>query len=135
MWFGKTVPLTFVLTPDLAGYLADAVDAKAADGDRIDIRWDRPISMQGVADIATRLLGQPIKVRSVAAGLLRTISTVVGTFAPGFEHMGNMVAWFETGKYVAHRTRQAEVFDNPPTAEDAVARARALGHDVWRSRH
>jgi len=42
MWFGSsTVPLTFVLTADLAGYLADAVYAPAVDGERIDIGWDR----------------------------------------------------------------------------------------------
>jgi uncharacterized protein YbjT (DUF2867 family) len=38
VWFGsKTVPLTFVLTSDLAGYLAVAVDAPGVDGQRIDI--------------------------------------------------------------------------------------------------
>lgn len=40
-----------------------------------------------------------------------------------------MLAWFETGKYVADTSRQAEVFGPPPTAENAVARfARSLGH-------
>nr|WP_300050517.1 hypothetical protein [uncultured Nocardioides sp.] len=44
-----------------------------------------------------------------------------------------MVAGFETGKYVADTTRQAEMFSPPPTAEDAVAGfARSLGHDVAR---
>lgn len=44
MWFGSpTIPLTFVLTPDLAGYLADAVDAAGVEGERIDIGWDRPV--------------------------------------------------------------------------------------------
>ena len=38
MWLGSpTIPLTFVLTQDLAGYLADAVDAPGVDGQRIDI--------------------------------------------------------------------------------------------------
>jgi uncharacterized protein YbjT (DUF2867 family) len=45
MWFGtKTVPLTFVLTSDVAGYLAAAVDADVAPAERIDIGWDRPVS-------------------------------------------------------------------------------------------
>src|SRR3954452_93879 len=35
--------MTFVLTDDLAHYLAAAVDAPVADGERIDIGWDRPI--------------------------------------------------------------------------------------------
>jgi uncharacterized protein YbjT (DUF2867 family) len=36
MWFGSpAIPLTFVLTRDVAGYLADAVDAPGVDGQRI----------------------------------------------------------------------------------------------------
>lgn len=132
MWFGtKSVPLTFVLTTDLAGYLAAAVDADVADGERIDIGWDRPVSMQEIADIATRLVGETIKVRSVPAGLLRAIGAVVGPFMPMVKDMGAMLAWFETGRYVADTTRQAEVFGPVPTAEDAVARfATSLGHGV-----
>lgn len=43
--------------------------------------------------------------------------------------MSSMLAWFETGKYVADTSRQAEVFGPVPTAETAVARfARSLGH-------
>src|SRR5918997_5423354 len=45
MWFGSpTIPLTYVLTQDLAGYLAAAVDAPGVEGQRIDIGWDRPVS-------------------------------------------------------------------------------------------
>ena len=52
-WFGSPrIPLTFVLTTDLAGYLAQAVDADVAPGERIDIGWDRPVGMQEIADIA-----------------------------------------------------------------------------------
>lgn len=129
-WLGTTsVPLTSVLTSDLAGYLAAAVDATVADGERIDIGWDRPVSMGGVADIATRLLGEQIRVRSVPAGLIRGVAAVVGRFVPMVKDLGAMVAWFETGRYVADTTRQAEVFGPVPTAEDAVARfATMLGH-------
>ena len=59
MWVGTTtVPLTFVLTSDLAGYLAAAVDAEVVDGERIDIGWTRPVSMQDLADIASRSWGR-----------------------------------------------------------------------------
>lgn len=131
-WFGtKTIPLTFVLTTDLAGYLAAAVDAEVGAGERIDIGWDRPVSMQEIADISTGLVGETIRVRSVPAGLLRTIGAVVGRFSPGFKDLGAMLAWFESGKYVADTTRQAEVFGAVPTAEDSIARfAKSLGHQV-----
>lgn len=134
MWFGtKTRPLTFVLTHDLAGYLADAADAPVGNNERIDIGWDRPVSMQEIADIASRLTGQTVKVRAVPAVLLRVVTAVAGLFVPGIKDMGAMVAWFETGKYVAQTNRQAQVFGPPPTAEDAVASfAQSLGHTVRR---
>ncbi len=41
-WLGSArVPLTFVLSADLAAYLVAAVDADIAPGERIDIGWDR----------------------------------------------------------------------------------------------
>ena len=130
MWFGnKRVPLTFVLTTDLAGYLVTAIDADVAPGERIDIGWDRPVSMQELADIGSRLLGETIKVRAIPAGLLRVLSAILGIFQPSLKDMGAMVDWFSTGKYVANTTRQGEVFGPVPVAEDAVARfARSLGH-------
>ena len=130
MWFGSpTIPLTFVLTSDLAGYLADAVDAPGVDGQRIDIGWDRPVSMQEIADISGQLLRRQIRVRAVPAGLINTAAAVVGRFNPAVKDLGAMLSWFRTGRYVADPTRQREVFGPVPTAEDAVARLiRSLGH-------
>lgn len=132
MWFGSpTIPLTFVLTSDLAGYLADAVDAPGVDGQRIDIGWDRPVSMQDIAQISGELLGQPVRVRAIPAGLTTTAAAVVGRFNPMVKDMGKMLSWFQTGRYVADPTRQREVFGPVPTAEDAVGRLiRSLGHST-----
>lgn len=129
-WFGtKTVPLTFVLTSDLAGYLAAAVDADVADGERIDIGWDRAVSVQDIADIASTFAGEQVRVRSMPAGLVHALGALMGPFVPMVKDMSSMLAWFETGKYVADTSRQAEVFGPVPTAENAVARfARSLGH-------
>jgi uncharacterized protein YbjT (DUF2867 family) len=129
MWFGSpTIPLTFVLTQDLAGYLADAVDARGVDGQRIDIGWDRPVSMQEIAQISGKLLGQQIPVRSIPAGLINTAGAVVGRFSPKIKDMTAMMRWFQTGRFVADPTRQGEVFGKVPTAEDAITRfVRGLG--------
>ncbi|MEZ2390459.1 SDR family oxidoreductase [bacterium RCC_150] len=131
-WLGSgRVPLTFVLTSDLAGYLAAAVDAPVASGERIEIGWDRPVTMRDVADIAGRLLGEEISVRSIPAGPIRAVGTLLAPVNPMGKDMGAMIAWFETGRYVADTTRQREVFGPPPTAEDAVARlVTSLGHAV-----
>ena len=108
MWFGSpTIPLTFVLTQDVAGYLADAVDAPGVDGQRIDIGWDRPVSIQEIAEISGELLGQEIRVRAVPAGVIDTAAAVVGRFNPTVADMREMLSWFRTGRYVADPTRQA----------------------------
>jgi uncharacterized protein YbjT (DUF2867 family) len=132
MWFGSpTIPLTFVLTQDLAGYLTDAVDAPGVDGQRIDIGWDRPVSMQEIAQISGQLLGQQIRVRSMPGGLINTAGALVGKFSPMVKDMTAMMRWFQTGRYVADPTRQGEVFGQVPTAEDAIGRlVRSFGHEI-----
>jgi uncharacterized protein YbjT (DUF2867 family) len=135
MWFGSpTIPLTFVLTQDLAGYLADAVDAPGVDGQRIDIGWDRPVNIEEIAQISGRLLGQQVRVRTIPAGLINTAGAVVGRFNPMVKDMAAMMHWFQTGQYVADPTRQLEVFGQVPTAEDSIARlVGSLGHTVTAS--
>ncbi|WP_163161475.1 SDR family oxidoreductase [Arthrobacter sp. Alg241-R88] len=132
MWFGSAgIPLTFVLTADVAGYLAAAVDAPDVEGQRIDIGWDRPISLQEFADLTERLTGEEMRVRSVPVGLLRAAGRVLGPVNPMANDLAAMISWFQTGRYVADTTRQSEVFGAPPTAEDAVRRLiTGLGHAV-----
>ena len=132
MWFGSpTIPLSFVLTQDLAGYLADAVDAPGVDGQRIDIGWDRPVSMEKIAQISGRLLGEKVRLWSVPAPLINTAGAVVGKFNPMIKDMTAMMRWFQTGRYVADTRRQREVFGEVPTVEDAIGRLiRSLGHTV-----
>lgn len=132
MWFGSAgIPLTFVLTADVAGYLAAAVDAPGVEGQRIDVGWDRPISMQEFADLTERLTGEGMRVQSVPVGLLRAAGRVLGPVNPMAKDLAAMMSWFQTGRYVADTTRQSEVFGAPPTAEDAVRRLITnLGHVV-----
>jgi uncharacterized protein YbjT (DUF2867 family) len=133
MWFGDpTIPLTFVLTSDLAGYLADAVDAPGVDGQRIDIGWDRPVSMHELAQISGRLLGDEIRVvGTIPTGPTSTTAAPEGRSSPMANDITVMLQWFETGRYVADPARQREVFGQVPTAEDAIARLlRSLGHTV-----
>jgi uncharacterized protein YbjT (DUF2867 family) len=131
-WFGSPgIPLTFVLTADLAGYLAAAVDAPGVEGQRIDIGWDRPISMQEFADIVERLTGEEIRVQTVPVGVVRAAGALMAPVNPMAKDLAAMMGWFQTGKYVADTTRQAEVFGPPPTAEDAVQRlVTSMGHAV-----
>ena len=120
--FGSpSVPLTYVLASDLAGYLAAAVDASGVEGQRIDIGWDRPVSMQDIADISARMLSRPIQL----------VVSPISPVNPMAKDLGAMIDWFGTGRYVADTSRQREVFGPPPTAEDAVARLlTSLGHTL-----
>ncbi|WP_427132115.1 SDR family oxidoreductase [Pseudarthrobacter sp. S9] len=131
-WFGSArIPLTFVLTSDLASYLADAVDAEGVNGERIEIGWDRPVTMQDIAAIAGRLLDEHIGVRSIPTGLIRAIGVLLAPVNPMAKDLAAMIDWFQTGRYIADTTRQSEVFGTPPTAEDAIARfVTGLGHPV-----
>ncbi|MGW0331749.1 SDR family oxidoreductase [Streptomyces sp. NPDC003011] len=123
IWMAKaTVPLTFVRTSDLAAYLAAAVDAQAADGERIDIGWDRPVSMREVADLMGRRAGKKIKVWAVPTVVVRAAGAVVGRFNPVVKDMAAMFGWFETGRYVADTRRQEQLFGPVPTAEDTLRR-------------
>ena len=130
MWFGSPkIPLTFVLTQDLAGYLAEAVDAPGVEGQRIDIGWDRPVSIQDIAQISGQLLTQQIRVRTIPAGVINAAGAVVGRFSSTVNDMAAMMRWFQTGRYVADPSRQREVFGRLPTPEEAIARLLgSLGH-------
>ena len=134
MWFGSArVPLTFVLTADLAGYLSAAVDAPGVEGQRVDIGMDRPLSMQDIADISGRLLGERVKVRAVPAGVLHAAGALFGRVNPMVKDLSAMIDWFQTGGYVADTSHQREVFGPLTAAEDAVARLiEGLGHPVRR---
>ena len=123
------VPATLVLTSDLAGYLAAAVDAPAADGERIDIGWDRPMSFDDIAATATDLLGERVRVRAVPVGAVRVAGALLGRFNPTVKDLAAMFRYFQSGAYVADTTRQAQLFGAPPSARDAVARLLGdLGH-------
>jgi uncharacterized protein YbjT (DUF2867 family) len=132
MWFGSaSVPLTFVLMSDLAENLADAVDAPGVEGQTIDIGWDRPVSMQDIADISGAQLGEQIKVRSIPAGVISVAGRTVGLVNPMVKDLAAMFSWFQTGRYVADTTRQREAFGSVPTAEDTIGGLlTSLGHSV-----
>jgi uncharacterized protein YbjT (DUF2867 family) len=122
-WLGKsTLPLTFVHTSDLAAYLAAAVDAEVSDGERIDIGWDRPVSVRELADLMGNSAGKTIKVRAIPSVVTRGAGALAGRFKPMVKDMAAMFGWFDTGRYVADPRRQEQVFGPVPTAEQAVAR-------------
>ena len=120
LW-ASTVPITFVLTADVAKALAEAVDAPVTDGEHIDIGWDRPLSMSDVASVTGRALGRRVRVLNVAP-ILSAVLGLVGRFNPSVADFRAMFDFFATGRYVADTERQGELFGPVPTAESAVTR-------------
>lgn len=120
-WFGSaSTPLTFVLTSDLARYLAEAVDAPGVDGERIDIGWDRAVSATETAEILGELLGREVRSRTVPMGVISAAGGLIGPFNSTVKDMTGMLKWFGTGRFVADTTRQSEVFGPAPTPRQAL---------------
>jgi uncharacterized protein YbjT (DUF2867 family) len=117
-----TVPLTYVLSVDVARCLAEVVNAEGVEGERIDIGWDRPLSMGEVARISSNVLGREIRVRTVPWWLLNLVLGAVGRLSGQAADIREMVRYFQSGRYVADVARQREVFGHVPTAEEGVAR-------------
>ncbi len=113
---------TFVYTPDLARYLAIAVDAPGIDGERIDIGWDRPVGIGELARMVGEQTDRDIKVRTIPWWLLFAMLGAVGVFSATARDIKAMLRFIRSGRYVADTARQREVFGEVPRAEDAVAR-------------
>ncbi len=123
IWMGSTrTPLTFVLTDDLADYLAAAVDADLRRGERIDIGWNRPVSIGETAELLGTAAGRRIRVLALPPLLTRAAGVLAGPFMPMVKDMAAMFRWFDTGNYIADTSRQTEVFGPAPVAEDAIER-------------
>lgn len=113
---------TYVLTDDVATALATLVDAPVADGEHIDLGWDRAVSMREIAALSAAALGHPVRVMAIPFGLVSGLGGLIGRFNPPVGDMVAMLRYFATGRYVADTRRAGEVFGAVPTAEDAVSR-------------
>lgn len=116
------VPMTWVLSVDVAAALAAAVDADADNAEHIDLGWDRPVTLRQVADLSAAQLGTPVKVRHIPWPLLNTLMGVLGKVDSRAADSRAMFAFFQTGRFVADPIRQAQLIGPVPTAENAVAR-------------
>ncbi len=108
---------TYIGIDDVARFIALAVDAPDAVGKRIDLGWDRPVSTAEIAEIFSRLLSRPIRVRTLPLPLLHGAAGIVGLFAPFARDAVAMFDYFLTGGYVADTTVQKRLFGAVPTVE------------------
>lgn len=116
------VPMTWVLSADVAAALAAAVDADAGAAERVDLGWDRPVTLREVAALAAAELHRPVAVKHLPWRLLDPLLAVAGRLDARAADSRAMFAFFQTGRFVADPTRQAALLGTVPTAQDAVHR-------------
>lgn len=120
--FGKPeTRITFIHPDEVARALAMAAAEPRAIGHRIDLGADRPASAREVAAVLSELAGRPFKVRGIPLPL-RMMFAVGKLFSPAMRDMGKMLDYFETGKYVADTSVQAELFGPVATLEENAAK-------------
>lgn len=121
----KTTRWSYVLTDDLAVYLAKAA---AWPGDEIvnqtiDIGWrDGPKSQQEIADTIAQLTGKRLSIWVVPWLVFRVLVRPVRLVSElGFDLM-RMFLFFGRGVFVADIARQERFFGPAPTSRDAITR-------------
>ena len=116
----EDTPLTFILQSQIGRYLARAVDADVAEGERIDIGWEQPVSVAQLKIIAEQLRGPSVSLWVLPSWLLNSVGALVGYFNTQAKDVVTMAQWFETGRFVSQPQRQREVFGEVPTAATSV---------------
>lgn len=118
---GADTRITFIHPDEVARCLALAVAEPRAVGKRIDLGADRPVSAREVTEILSRLTGRPFKLRGIPL-VFKLFLAIGALFSQRGGDWGAMLAYFETGKYVADTRMQGELFGPVPTVEDAARR-------------
>ncbi len=115
---------TYTYTADLADSLAcAALTDKPVQGRSIDVGWSTgPVSCQELADTIAAETKRTLKTMIVPWWVVRVGSGAVGVFNEGARDMGNMFAFFRTGKYVADNKLHEELLGPVPAKNEAVKR-------------
>ncbi|WP_292931792.1 SDR family oxidoreductase [Novosphingobium sp. PASSN1] len=121
----KTTRWSYVLTDDLAVYLAKAASWPGDEivNQAIDVGWrDGPKSQQEIATIISQLTHKRLKMWVVPWVLFRVLVRPVRLFSElGFDLM-RMFLFFGRGSFVSDITRHERYFGPAPTARDAITR-------------
>lgn len=120
----KTTRWSYVLTDDLASYLAKAAatNNKAIDNETIDIGWrGGPKSQQEIADLISQVAAKPLKMWVIPWFVLQLLSRPVKLFSELGYDLIQMFLFFRTGVYVSDIAKQERFFGPAPVAKDAIA--------------
>lgn len=121
----KTTRWSYVLTDDLAVYLAKAATCRGNEivNQTIDVGWsDGPKNQQELADIISSVINKRLKVQIIPWWVLRVATRPVKLFSELGYDLIQMFLFFKTGLYVSNTARQDRFFGPTPTARDAITR-------------
>jgi uncharacterized protein YbjT (DUF2867 family) len=121
----KTTRWSYVLTDDLAVYLAKAATFPGGeiDNQTIDVGWrDGPKSQQEIADLVSEVIRKPLKVRVIPWLVFRLLARPVKLFSELGYDLIQMFLFFRKGVYVSNISKQEHFFGPAPTSRDAITR-------------
>lgn len=121
----KTTRWSYVLTDDLAVYLAKAATYRGSEivNQTIDVGWsDGPKNQQELADIISSVINRRLKIQIIPWWILRVAARPVKLFSELGYDLIQMFLFFKTGLYVSKIARQEQFFGPAPTARDAITR-------------
>ncbi len=114
-----------VYSPDLArNAVQAALDAPASALNQcVDVCWNVPATGPQLAAAFTRALGRPVVAKPAIPPLLFAMLPLLARFVPSLRDSYAVLKWIRKGGYVSHDIRkQKDLFGEPATIEDAVAR-------------
>ena len=119
------VALSMIYTPDLArNAVQAALDVPAsALNQSVDVCWEVPATGPQLAAAFTRALGRPVVAKPVIPPFLFAVLPLLARFVPSLRDSYAVLTWIRKGGYVSRDAqKQKDLFGDPPTIEDAVAR-------------
>jgi len=117
-----TVKWTYILSDDVAKYLAIAALDDTIPLGRIDIGMNEPMNAEMLAKYASEYTGRPIKVGALPWALIGSVFSFAGLFKPEMTDLKKMFDYMFTGRYVADTSLQQKYFGEVPTVKESVFR-------------
>lgn len=121
----KTTRWSYVLTDDLASYLAKAATYPGNEivNQTIDVGWsDGPKNQQELANTISDVINKSLKMQIIPWWILRTAARPVKLFSELGYDLIQMFLFFRTGLYVSNIAKHERFFGPAPTSRDAITR-------------
>lgn len=119
------VAMSMIYSRDLAQYAAQAaLDLPvSALNQSVDVCCEVPATGSLVAAAFARALGRPVIAKPVFPPLVLAVTPLLALFVPSLRDGSAVLAWIRKGGYVSRDTqKQKDLFGEPPTIDDVVAR-------------